>query len=97
MERRRNETLCVSQCCITTLSCLCLICNRRTYGDGDEGEDIREGFDPSEIPATSAPSAEFAIEDDDDEQQEEVDLDNSRNKSSARYGELDDRNVWNEG
>ncbi|KAG6991381.1 hypothetical protein G7Y79_00052g087210 [Physcia stellaris] len=67
----------------------------RTYGDEDEGEQIREGFDPSEIPATSAPSAEFAVGDDEDEE-EDADLDNSRNKPSARYGELDDRNIWNE-
>ena len=95
MERRRNEILCVSQYCTNTFSRLCSVYNRRTYEDEDEGEDIREGFDPSEIPATSAPSAEFAI-DDDEEEQEEVDLDNSRNKSRARFGQLDDRNVWNE-
>ena len=96
MERRRNETLCVSQRCVNTCSGLCSIYSRRTYEDEDEGEDIREGFDPSKIPATSAPSAEFAI-DDDEEEQEEIDLDNSRNKSATRYGELEDRNVWNEG
>lgn len=96
MERRRNKTFCVSRRRVSAFSRLCSTYNRRTYEDEDEGEDIREGFDPSEIPATSAPSAEFAI-DDDEEEQEDVDLDNSRNKSSARYGELDDRNVWNEG
>ena len=72
-----------------------LIFNRRTYEDEDEGEDIRQGFDPGDIPAASAAGSEFAVGED-EEDEENIDVDNSRNKASARYGELDDRNVWNE-
>ena len=79
----------------------------RTYDDEDEGEEIREGFEPSKIP--SAPimgnsDSNFAIDDDEDEEANEgrdirghdqaAAIDD---RASLRYGDnLDDRNVWNE-
>ena len=62
----------------------------RTYSveGGEEGEQIREGFDPSKIPADHPPP-EHAISDDEDDEG------NGQSSSGGRYGSLiDDRNVW---
>lgn len=51
----------------------------------EEGEDIREGFEPSQI--ASGSQSEFAIGDDEDEGEEEG--------HQPNYGAAaDDRNVW---
>lgn len=42
-------------------------CGRRTYDDEDEGEDIRLGHDPSDIPPAGA--SEFAVGDDEEEEE----------------------------
>ena len=59
---------------------------------------IREGFDPGKIPPAPVADPEFAVGDDEDEDnQDNVDPDEASKRPSARYGDLDDRNVWNEG
>ena len=58
----------------------------RPYNDEDQGEDIRQGFDPSKIPAVQS---EFAVGDEDDEDEEA-----GRNKQNHHCGDLDDRDVW---
>jgi hypothetical protein len=63
----------------------------RTYsiGSADEGEDIREGFDPSKVPPNHPPP-EHAVSDDEDDQGEQ-----GQSSSGARYGSvLDEDNVW---
>ncbi|KAI4255938.1 MAG: hypothetical protein LQ352_002323 [Teloschistes flavicans] len=61
----------------------------RTYDDEDEGEDIRHGFDPSNIQPVGG--SEFAIDDDEDDQEED-----GRDRQGQDYGELDDSRVWND-
>lgn len=78
----------------------------RTYEDEDEGEVVREGFEPGRI--NPASRSDFAIGDDDDEpgnvgkmhedseEAHQWDESNSRRQkgSSQTYGTLDDRHVW---
>lgn len=82
----------------------------RAYDDEDEGEDIRLGFDPSEVAPAGA--SNFAIEDDEEEEagseeqarpsndtqmwaQREPSDDGSRHDASRKhYDDLDDRHVW---
>lgn len=81
----------------------------RTYEDGDEGEVVREGFEPGRI--NPASRSDFAIGDDDDEpgnvgrmhenseEAHQWDESNSRRQKdssqrSQTYGTLDDRHVW---
>lgn len=64
----------------------------RTYSiDGaHEGEDIKEGYDPSKVPADPPPPV-HAVSDDEDEDKH----DQGPGSSGARYGSLmDDDNVW---
>lgn len=63
---------------------------RRVHGDDDvtEGEEIREGFEPADTPASQVP--EFAIGDDEDSSGEA-----ERTEHPVSYGTLgDERNVW---
>lgn len=57
----------------------------RTYNDNDEVEDIRHGFDPSEIPPAGA--SEFAVGDDEEDEA-------GQEEQNKHYGDLDDREVW---
>lgn len=62
----------------------------RTYGDDEvsEGEEIREGFEPADVPSTEPP--EFAVGDD-EEDFEETD----RKNKQPEYGSLnEERNIW---
>jgi hypothetical protein len=62
---------------------------RRTYGgDSEQGEDIRSGFEPSEIPPADVP--EFAVGD----EEEDEDSEDSKARRSPSYGNLAERNVW---
>lgn len=81
----------------------------RTYDDEDEGETVREGFEPSKL--NPASSSSFAIDNDDDERanvgkmheeseeaqhwDEGEDQDEGEPSPKAKYGSLDDRHVWN--
>lgn len=82
----------------------------RAYDDEDEGEDIRHGFDPSEIPPAGA--SNFAIEDDEEDEgaseeqtsqssdaqmwaQQKASDDGSGDDASRKpYEDLDDGHVW---
>ena len=65
----------------------------RAYDDQDEGEVIREGFEPSKFnPITDS---EFAVGDDDDEPQNVGRMHEDSAEASTKYGDLDDRHVWN--
>ena len=80
----------------------------RNYEDREHGLDIRQGFEPSQIPPASAAASDsnFAIIDDDDDDDDDDDNSsdqaprdqkNAPGKSSSKFGDhLDDRNVWNE-
>ena len=70
----------------------------RTYSIGThhEGEEIREGYDPSKIAPSKSPP-EHAVSD--SEQDEEADQAASSNghdggNDEHRYGEMNERNVW---
>lgn len=77
----------------------------RNYGDAEEIEEIREGFEPEQLAPTptNASDSNFVIQDDDDEDDEQQDdqgqgQNGAQSKKSLRFGDnLDDRNVWNEG
>ena len=75
---------------ITTFRHLLTRFIRRTYGDAEvlEGEDIREGFEPADVPSGEPP--EFAIGED-----EESDEETNRNKQPSYYGVADEENIWN--
>ena len=82
----------------------------RAYDDEDEGEDIRHGFDPSEVPPAGA--SNFAIEDDEENegasdeqasqssdaqmwaQQKASDTGRRNDASRKPYEDLDDGHVW---
>ena len=82
--------------------------NSRTYEDEDEGEVIREGFEPSRI--NPASGSDFAIGDDDDEpgnvgkmhedseEAQQWGKSNRKHKDAPgvahAYDTLDDRHVW---
>ena len=81
---------------------------RRTYSDEDQGEMIREGFEPTAGEAAGV--SEFAIGDDEDEatgseEGEEESKAKSRQRgcrgengkterTASNYGTLDDQHVW---
>ena len=58
---------------------------RRTYDDEDQGEDIRTGFEPTNVPA--AESSDFAVGDDEDDE-------GAATSGQRSYEDLDDSNVW---
>lgn len=67
----------------------------RTYSIGSQhsGDSVREGYDPSQIPA-EPPPPERAISDDAAKEEEE---EAESSKAVSRNGyDLDDRNVWND-
>ena len=61
----------------------------KLYGDV-EGQEVREGFDPGNIPADQPPP-EFAVSDSEDEKEADSGESSSKN---AGYDGLDDKNVW---
>lgn len=69
----------------------------RTYDDEDEGNDIRSGYEPNDIPAGGGP--EDAIQHDEEEagpgygssSREEGE---NGNDTTSPYGDMDDRDVW---
>ena len=61
----------------------------RTYGDEDLGEDIREGFDPSAIPAADGPPVFAVGEDPDDSAPAE------RSTAKTPFSGEDEHNPWN--
>ena len=58
----------------------------RTYDDEDQGEDIRQGFDPGKVSPDFG--SESANEDGEPDRREET------SDSRSGYNDLDDRNVW---
>ncbi|KIX05698.1 uncharacterized protein Z518_03670 [Rhinocladiella mackenziei CBS 650.93] len=73
----------------------------RTYSideEAPEGQDIREGWDPSKIPAKH-PLAEHAVNDEeDDNSPEDGGQGSSQNGGEGRYGSLiEEDNVWGQG
>jgi len=82
----------------------------RAYDDEDEGEVVRQGFEPSKLNLGS--DSDFAIGDGDDEPQnvgkmqaksedakewdngQGEDPESSSPKANTKYGTLDDRHVW---
>lgn len=66
----------------------------RTYSidkEHQEGDTIREGFEPNEVPAATITS-EHAVSDDDDDDDQEGDI---TPNTSGRYGSLvEESNVW---
>jgi hypothetical protein len=67
-----------------------LIYSRRTYDDEDQGEAIREGFEPNDLPI-AAPS-DFAVGEDEDDD----DGSSSRGRDPQPIEGLDDRHVWDD-
>ena len=59
---------------------------RRTYGDEDQGRDIRTGFEPSVEPADT----DFAIGED------EGDDGDDSGKPAAPYDDMHEPNVWSD-
>ena len=64
------------------------------YGDEDQGEALRSGFQPNEEPPAGV--SNFAVGDDEEEDENNEGPDGKANKAAPQYGALDDRNVWNE-
>lgn len=62
---------------------------RRTYDDEDQGDAIRHGFEPSEVPMEIA--SEFAVGDDEEESNHQ----RTSPPNASSYDEFDDRHVWN--
>lgn len=70
---------------------------RRTYNDENQGEDIREGFEP-----TANLKSDFAIDDDDDDNDDDGAVEGSGSGSASNkkgttspYEDLDDdSHVW---
>lgn len=61
--------------------------NRRTYDDEDEGQVVKDGFDPRQLDPKASTSAI------DDSTSEETGED--RGKGPTTYDSMDDRHVWN--
>ena len=71
---------------------------RRTYDDEDQGETHRGGFEPTNHSTEGV--AEFAVGEDEDEDDNNDNNERDEHRpssSSAAYGDLDDRHVWNDG
>lgn len=62
--------------------------DRRTYGEGIQGEIIKDGFDPRQL---RPQGDESAIDDEDEDAQ----MSEGRGKNSMKYEDLDDQHVWN--
>ncbi|KAI4243248.1 MAG: hypothetical protein L6R40_003616 [Gallowayella cf. fulva] len=61
----------------------------RAYDDEDEGQDIRQGFDPSKVPAAGA--SEFAVGEDDEEDEEEH---QQKAEPGEQVNESDEARTW---
>ena len=67
----------------------------KNFDDEDGDLDMRQGFEPGQIPAPS--DSNFAIDDDDKDDQSSDHNGETHVKKSMQYGDdLDDRNVWNQ-
>ena len=66
---------------------------RRTYGDGEEeGEIVREGFDPQQL-EPAGPSTAVRQKDEEGRPNDRRDSPDPPSKG-PQYGNLDDRHVW---
>ena len=64
---------------------------RRTYGNEDEGEVVREGFDPQQLKPDHSSSADHTIE---EESEEQAATRKVSDRAQRGYSNVDDRNVW---
>ena len=107
MERGRSQTICVgARLERLSQAMLMLTHRRRTYSDADQGEEIREGHDPSSmLPdqeqqehaanriSGAVPEGEDEVDDDDDDKEGDGDL-----KTGMSYGSLnEERTAWGDG
>lgn len=87
MEPRSTRTLCVclTFSCINVQGLANQVC-RRTYGDDDQGEDIRHGFEPERLNPDHQ-----AIASDEGEREDDAERDDT---GRAHYGDMDNPDVW---
>ena len=73
----------------------------RTYSideETPEGQQIRQGFDPSKLPAKHPPPERAVSDDDDNDDQEGQGSGEHDNQEQGRYGSMiDEDNVWGRG
>lgn len=86
MEPRRRKTICVSPSRLAHFNHVADIKSSRTYDDEDQGEVVRDGFEPGQLDNASDENITY----DDDEQNKS----NGKSKEPAKYDSLDDRHVW---
>ncbi len=66
----------------------CPVHDSRTYDDDDQGEVIRHGFEPADVPPADSPGSAG-------KQTPEGEQEDARpGPSAAPYGDLDDGHVW---